>query len=76
MMPPMRLAILLGPDLKDALATDPDGLHDALEGFHPEDIAEIVDVPLGTVKSRLHAAVASFRDAYQTAVKEIKKDEL
>ncbi len=39
----MRLAILLGPDLKDALQTDPEGLHDALEEFHPEDIAEIVE---------------------------------
>lgn len=39
----MRLATLLGPDLEDALRTDPDGLHDALEDFHPEDIAEIVE---------------------------------
>lgn len=39
----MRLAILLGPDLEDALETDPDALHDALEEFHPEDIAEIVE---------------------------------
>lgn len=43
MMPSMRLAMLLGPDLKDAIATDPEGLHDALEEFHPEDIAEIVE---------------------------------
>ncbi|MCB9593822.1 MAG: magnesium transporter [Sandaracinaceae bacterium] len=39
----MRLANLLGPDLEDALKTDPDALHDALEEFHPEDIAEIVE---------------------------------
>jgi len=39
------------------------------------DIAEIVGVPLGTVKSRLHAAVASFRDLYQTALKESRPDE-
>ncbi|MBX3270192.1 MAG: magnesium transporter [Sandaracinaceae bacterium] len=39
----MRLATLLGPDLEDALKTDPDALHDALEEFHPEDVAEIVE---------------------------------
>src|SRR5690348_9045549 len=39
----MRLATLLGPDLKDALTTDPSALTDALEEFHPEDIAEIVE---------------------------------
>ena len=42
-MAAMRLANLLGPDLEDALKTDPDALHDALEEFHPEDIAEIVE---------------------------------
>ncbi len=41
-MRPMRLAILLGPDLEDALKSDPDALHEALEEFHAEDIAEIV----------------------------------
>lgn len=39
----MRLATLLGPDLLVALKTDPGALHDALEEFHPEDIAEIVE---------------------------------
>lgn len=39
----MRLATLLGPDLKVALGSDPDALKDALEEFHPEDIAEIVE---------------------------------
>lgn len=39
----MRLATLLGPDLKDAIETDPLALLDALEEFHPEDIAEIVE---------------------------------
>lgn len=42
-MPAMRLATLLGPDLKDALRTDPEGLRGALEEFHPEDIAEVVE---------------------------------
>jgi len=39
------------------------------------DIAEIVEVPLGTVKSRLHAAVATFRDCYQAAWKDRATDE-
>ena len=30
-------------------------------------IAESLEIPLGTVKSRLHAAVAAFSDAWQTA---------
>jgi magnesium transporter len=42
-MPRMRLATLLGPDLKVTLQTDPEALRDALEEFHPEDIAEIVE---------------------------------
>ncbi len=39
----MRLATLLGPDLKVAIANDPSALKEALEEFHPEDIAEIVE---------------------------------
>lgn len=42
-MPAMRLATLLGPDLKVTLESDPEALRDALEEFHPEDIAEIVE---------------------------------
>jgi magnesium transporter len=38
----LRLATLLGPDLKETLARDPDELLEALEEFHPEDIAEVV----------------------------------
>lgn len=38
----MRLATLLGPDLKATLATDPEELREALEEFHPEDIAEVL----------------------------------
>lgn len=33
-------------------------------------IAEVLDVPLGTVKSRLHAAVAYFGKAYKAAIRE------
>jgi magnesium transporter len=39
----MRLATLLGPDLKDTLANEPDALTDALDEFHPEDVAELLD---------------------------------
>ena len=42
-MPAMRLATLLGPDLKATLETEPGALHEALDEFHPEDIAEIVE---------------------------------
>ena len=38
--------------------------------FPYKDIAEIIGVPLGTVKSRLHAAVACFGERYREAVTE------
>jgi len=38
--------------------------------FPYKDIGEIVDIPLGTVKSRLHAAVVAFGEAYRQAVVE------
>jgi magnesium transporter len=39
----MRLATLLGPDLKETLEADPDALREAFEEFHPEDIAQLMD---------------------------------
>jgi magnesium transporter len=39
----MRLATLLGPDLKDTLESDPDALREAFEEFHPEDVAQLIE---------------------------------
>src|ERR1700712_185801 len=39
----MRLAKLLGPDLAQTLAQDPDELREALDSFHTEDIAELLE---------------------------------
>ncbi|MBN1489008.1 MAG: sigma-70 family RNA polymerase sigma factor [Phycisphaerae bacterium] len=38
--------------------------------FPYKDMADVLGIPLGTVKSRLHAAVAHFARAYQAAVNE------
>ncbi|MCB9850102.1 MAG: RNA polymerase sigma factor [Phycisphaerales bacterium] len=43
--------------------------------FAYRDIADILGIPLGTVKSRLHAAVAQFGTRYKAAVKDREKDE-
>ena len=53
----------------------PDNLREVLvlsyfHRFAYRDIAEILGVPLGTVKSRLHAAVAHFGQAYRAAIME------
>jgi len=43
--------------------------------FPYRDVAEIVGVPLGTVKSRLHAGVAWFGEHYKLAVTEHEREE-
>jgi magnesium transporter len=39
---PMRLASLLGPDLKELLKEDPDQVRELLDEIHPEDLADII----------------------------------
>ena len=43
--------------------------------FPYQEIAEVVGVPLGTVKSRLHAAVVAFRGAYEAVIGEQSRRE-
>jgi magnesium transporter len=38
----MRLASLLGPDLKEVLKEDPDQVRELLDEIHPEDLADII----------------------------------
>jgi len=62
--------------VRATLGQMPDHLREALvlsyyHRFPYKEIAEILDVPLGTVKSRLHAAVATFGQAYRAAVKDL-----
>jgi RNA polymerase sigma-70 factor (ECF subfamily) len=63
--------------VRSVLDTMPDHLREVLilsyfHDFPYKNIAEILDVPLGTVKSRLHAAVRRFGRAYKAAAKERK----
>jgi len=72
-------ADLLGSETEDAVRKIVDEMPEnltevlVLAYFHQfayRDIAEILSIPLGTVKSRLHAAVAQFGTRYKAAVKD------
>ncbi len=52
--PPMRAALVLR----------------EMEGLEYEEIAQVLGIPVGTVRSRLHAARAQFRDLWQVAMQE------
>jgi RNA polymerase sigma-70 factor (ECF subfamily) len=59
--------------VRDVMESVPDKLLEVLilayfHRFAYKEIAEIVSVPLGTVKSRLHAAVACFGERYKDAI--------
>jgi RNA polymerase sigma-70 factor (ECF subfamily) len=61
--------------VRGVLAAMPEHLREVLvlgyyHRFPYKEIAAILEVPLGTVKSRLHAAVGHFGQAYRAAVKE------
>jgi len=57
----MRLASLLGPDLRATLESEPEAVREALEEFHPEDIAEIAnDLPIEDVVALMRVLPESF----------------
>ncbi len=66
--------------VKEAVEAMPPKLSEVLilayyHRFPYRDIAEVVGIPLGTVKSRLHAAVACFAQCYRSSVAEQNKHE-
>jgi RNA polymerase sigma-70 factor, ECF subfamily len=61
--------------VREIVSRMPDNLREVLvlgyyHHFAYKEIAEVLSVPLGTVKSRLHAAVSYFADAYKRRLKE------
>ena len=65
--------------VRAALARLPDGLREVFElgeiqGLKYADVAEILDIPVGTVKSRMHAAVQRLREALPPPGGEIRKE--
>ncbi|MBZ2170411.1 RNA polymerase sigma factor [Marinobacter sp. F4216] len=70
----------LGPALDRVIATLPPDqralvlLHD-VDGWRQEDIADVLDIPLGTVKSRLHRCRAALRKKIQRELEPIPQTE-
>ncbi|MDO3721809.1 RNA polymerase sigma factor [Marinobacter sp. chi1] len=70
----------LGPALDRVIATLPPDqralvlLHD-VDGWRQEDIADVLDIPLGTVKSRLHRCRAALRKKIQRELEPIPQAE-
>jgi RNA polymerase sigma-70 factor (ECF subfamily) len=61
--------------VREIVSRMPDNLREVLvlgyyHHFAYKEIAEVLSVPLGTVKSRLHAAVSYFAEAYKRMLKE------
>jgi RNA polymerase sigma-70 factor (ECF subfamily) len=57
----------LSPPMRAALALR------ELEGMDYEEIAEVLEIPVGTVRSRLNAARAQFRRLWQSAMEETER---
>jgi RNA polymerase sigma-70 factor (ECF subfamily) len=67
--------------VRDVVEQMPDRLAEVLvlayyHRFPYKEIGDILDIPLGTVKSRLHAAVAWFSEHYRRAVADREKTNL
>lgn len=65
--------------VRDVIESMPDNLSEVLilayyHRFPYKEIGEIVGIPLGTVKSRLHAAVVCFGERYREAVRGVDQN--
>ena len=63
---PVRIVTMNNPEHRNAFN---DALHDGFVGVWAQ-IADDLEIPLGTVKSRMHAAVAGFARAWQAVTRE------
>ena len=66
--------------VREVLGAMPEKLREVLilayyHRFAYKDIGEVIGVPLGTVKSRLHAAIAMFGEKYREAVVEARREQ-
>lgn len=73
----MRLATLLGPDLRQTIEQEPEALREALEEFHEEDIAEIAeDLPLEDVMALMRALPEDFAAGVLERIPEERRAEI